>query len=672
MAAMAAQDLVNRFQRLRTTESDTQSKVEVKTQQELGKAKKLLATLDQETSELLEEYCCTIKQTAQFMNYISSTPCISICETEDIPPYKWGGWYQSRFMMLYIRTLKETIVRMKLEQDNLLEKDMLRVLENELDIAVGTYRSANDREHLETAKRDLDLKKTEMKSLQESEETAQNKAMLLIAQIQQIEVELEKLRQKYAHTENEYDVARSTYLKYLNPEQTSNLSYNGSNRGSLFRNSSQDSMLQTGAKGFYFTKASNLSRTMDQISEEYASLNQKRSALELQYAKQQALTNSIKLQCIKVEREHGIAEAHFSKLLHEKENNLFNCVTRLYIGQHHCHAVGFKGHAIYADFENIGSHICVKIGNLGLGADQYHYTPYGRNDLILPYVFNFPNTEIGRTHLLQFCKNITLALTKDKDEALKLIYAKLDEALSKEQHGELHHTFAISAELPQSTGNCTAKGYLHLLRERMLKVRPFNQDDHHKRYRRLMMSLFVWSKHAYLLRQTLKNDNLKVLPLTMEDFFTQADVDALRNSEQVFEGFAHIKQYLITMKENILGLALRPEELSESNPENTRLANINLFRQDSRQDSPQQYFPRYRGMAAPLPRASVSQNGSEPESLTTTYSARTARRPSIEFSLSDSTVNTPQYSETTLRNILFKQPDISESPKRRKQRNFWE
>lgn len=667
---MATQDLAKRFQKLRTTESDTPTEVDAKKQLDLSAAKKLLAALDQEISKLLNEQCCTPQQTAQFMNYISSTPCISICETEDIPPHKWGGWYQSRFMMLFIRTLKETMERMKLGQDKLLEKEMLRVLENELQIAVGTFHSAKVGEQLEAAKRDLDLQGKRVQELQRADDSAQGKLAALDSQIQHLDDESSHFIQVHAATKAEYDRALQAYQSYKKLVTTNNPYYTGHPllRKLFVTETVADDEEEANKR---YAKVMKLDQSLRVLSASYHHANQQQTKNARQYQDQQDIVKDTRLQLVDAERKYDVAQAHFSKLLYENEIQLFNCVTRLNIGQHHRHAIGFIGHAIFAGFRNTGSHIRVKIGNLGLGANKYHFSPPGRGDLILPYVLDFPNTEVGRAHLRQFCHNITLALTKDKDEALELIYAKFDEVLSKEKHWELQGTFDIAAELPQWMGNCAAKGYLHLLRERMLEERPSNKEDQHKRYRRLMMSLYVWSKQAYLLRQSIKSDNLDVLPRTWEEFFTQANVDALRNSEHVFDQFAQVEQYLTTMRENILGLTLRPpkEPSTETGPENTRVAGLNLFTQNS---------PYYSGISAQLSRAPLSQrNASEPAPLATMYNNTRglqqpqAVTPYVDFGFSDSSVNAPQYSETTLKKMLFKQPDSPESPKRRRQRDLW-
>lgn len=500
------------------------------------KSQQLLTALDNRTAELLVTACCTEEQTTQFWHYMVSKPCLSqsVCETVDIPSSNsWGGWHQSTFLTLYSRALLETITRITNNDDTSLPTSLLPILKTEFMIAKVAYQSAKDRESLEAAKQNLDGQKKQLEHLLKLQAENNNRLLVLNQQHTLIEhnfrahnAQLHTLSAEYQQHFKTYNNALSSIRNY-----------------DTFFKENPNFIPTAGAHKEYQANCKTrdtLYTTLLAIQKDHQDcLNQRKSAHDQLIDLGSRREDQLKFAKLIKEKQDAIksAEAQFEAINNLCINKLLANIQRLKPGENYCHAAGFQGHAIYINFENIDGVIKAKICNLGAASDRHPHLVSDPN-LTLPMIIQFAKNAQGKKDLAKFCQNITAAITQPEKEAAELLYrSNCGIPLTAQQYSELHPA-KVSAEVQQTTGNCTAKGYFHSLRERIGNISV---------YRRLMLSLFTWSKNAYFLRNHLQEMS-NSLPVNVDAMITKEDLEFLTTSESAFKdvNFETVKNHIST------------------------------------------------------------------------------------------------------------------------------
>jgi len=431
---------------------------------DLKQEQELLTGFDKTTTDLLHKKCCDDKETAQFSRYMASEPCTSVCQYPEIPgDVNSGGWFQGSFLMVYTRFIIETMRRIQTGDDHFSPSRCVGLLQRELDIAVAAYQSAVDRTRL-----DETTQKTKIDS--ENARRLYGQINMRLRKSMEDGIESEKMEQEA--------------IEKINKHQAE--CYNAHSPCSTAKGLKQE--LETVSA----QKASNAKATME--------LKQRLETVRTRY--QQAQQASKK------------AQDSWTKTLLDR-------IDALPLGGHHCQAAGFPRHAIYVSFQKLGDKIQARIYNLGAGSEAsfgHHIRVPGTN-LILPAILNFSTDSEGRTALSEFCGRICTAITTEENEAIQLIYQRVKQFADAKHVLDLYNTGDVTAEIEQTTVNCTSKGSFHALRDRSEPAF----------YKRLFLSLFLWSKNAYFIRK-------ESLPANNQELITEDDLNYLRKSEAAFAG----------------------------------------------------------------------------------------------------------------------------------------
>lgn len=458
-----------------------------------------IETKDRQISQFLNSDCCDSSQTAQFFHYMASKPCTSICKTIDIPSQKeWGGWYQSNFLVFYTRSLYETSDKITQQLDSIPHTGF--DFSRELEIAKRCFQSAQERNLLESTKK-MVIAAT---GLYDNAATA--KTMLMASAIAIANQHGEKIYQ-LRHNEESIQFCQTE----MEASQAKIDQFEVDHNGIKLTKYKQNKLMRMSKD------LAHREKTLHDCRKANRHIHFSIQDLVLQHGEKQAAIQQQDAVLLKKQQEQRGVEEAFHAAQKVCIQNLISRVSNLKIGENYCHAAGFKGHAIYINFENLGDRVQAKICNLGAGLN-HHPIVEGRQ-LYLPVVINFSQNKSGKDDLYGFCQSITKAITEDEAEATPLIYQSgYGIELTTKEYSEYYSAGKISGELEQITGNCTAKGYFQALRERTKNAES---------YANLMFSLFAWSKNLYFLRR--QQTPIYNMLITAEDFTD------LKKSEAVFK-----------------------------------------------------------------------------------------------------------------------------------------
>lgn len=526
-----------------------------------------LRDLDQETTQVINagsvinntaitpvfaqrfQQCCSLEQTTQFWYYAISRSCTSRCEIEDTP--KSGGWYQTTFAMLCYRTLLEVQQKIKANKTSLgaLSKaEALNLVNSELRIAQGTFQSAVQRENLDQQWSLRESARVEYGQFVSSIERDKQRLDSLRGLTPTLITQLQQAEQTSIVKRNRFDITTERYNWLLNfkADQSEIIHHRA---------------LRVQAERELWDSEDALHICRDKYH------RQKNEIVLLENSQQENI-----LAANKRVSEYESAHNALKTLIEEYSTSMFASIHGLKIGQSVCHARGFIGHAIYFNFQNLGPVTQLKIGNLGAGSEYHDAAQSGvSTPLRYPYVIEFTNDSAGHHFLKKYCRLVTQAVTETPDKAVVSIYQSgcgkvLTEKAYKNRYASTLSTLnqGLTAEIVQKIGNCTVKGYLHCLRERIGS----------EQYKNLMLSLLVWSKNTDNVRSYLNGRNSQnhviffapqardFFPESTSTFLTSQDLTDLKASESVFSGERDLS-IKILMQENFSGLRLVPSPEAE-------------------------------------------------------------------------------------------------------------
>jgi len=547
--------------------------VELKAKQDLERNLQIIKMLDDQVFAELGKGCCENIEMARFWHYLESQKCLEKCKAQEDK-----GWFQDRFLAVYIRTLKEVIFRVETKNSqtqlkmSLFGREDLVKLKDELRIAKLAYTSAVMRNELD--KVDLAIKQLESESFdQQLNQLNLGKAMLLHQQklvefqeadgtelrvrlrchnsmanfeIRKSELQAKKgeVEARYYHLESQINEAKIAYHHaFMFKQAMTRIIPTRDDYGQLQPVSwvdinAHDTWIRAREYlGYLVVKQGNVNREKGELNKnleeiqaahehvlrelEGASVSKTQVVKELSAIVQNLKQIQDEIYNANQQKDQLIAKLKADKIRLQQNfcKSLINNIQSLKKGQHYCHAIGFVEHAMYVDFENLGDidnsgveTFRMKIFNLGAGAEQ-HMGCAGSvviqdfSTPVPPFVLNFKKNDF---RLQQQCENITIAITEESVKAQTLIYAF--------KKG-MCESYAMTEELlqPPGTPNCTAKGYLHGVRERI--------GD--PMYRSLLLGLITWSKnieHIKTKRQLPK----------MQDLMSKLDLENLAKSEIAF------------------------------------------------------------------------------------------------------------------------------------------